>query len=393
MKKLLKLTDTLLETWRDFGMQGVVADTEVKGLRVRVGVHRTSFTFFQEHWAKGERRPSTFVTLGHFPDMSVADARKAALVIAGRNASGRIVPGRRSAAKVGPAVAGYIEYVKARAAKKGKAPIWAKNVESLANKHILPAFERWTLAELSALPAAVAKWHNDITEKSGPVAANHAAKVLRAVYRRAARLDRSLPPHNPASAVEFNAEQRSQNALALVDFPKWRKAWDKIESPIRKAFQNVNLLSGARPGELSKLKWSDVLPRERCFVIRGAKADNDIHVPLSAAIAREFKRARDAARTDKIESPYVFPARANGHIVKFDVDGLPAHGMALRRTWRTVAADCGVDELLSHFMLGHIPAGISRGYVAKMVLSSGQGMRSAQRVVSRRIVGLLGTSL
>lgn len=71
------------------------------------------------------------------------------------------------------------------------------------------------------------------------------------------------------------------------------------------------------------------------------------------------------------------------------MDGLPAHGMALRRTWRTVAADSGVDELLSHFMLGHIPAGISRGYVAKMILSSGRGMRAAQRVVSARIVTLL----
>jgi hypothetical protein len=31
---------------------------------------------------------------------------------------------------------------------------------------------------------------------------------------------------------------------------------------------------------------------------------------------------------------------------------LPPH--ALRHTWRTVAADCGVDELLAHFMLGHV---------------------------------------
>jgi integrase len=93
-------------------------------------------------------------------------------------------------------------------------------------------------------------------------------------------------PHNPTSAVEFNAEKRSQNALSLADFPKWGRAWDKIESPTRKAFQMIAQLSGARPGELSQLKWADVLPRERCFVIRGARADNDVHVPISAAMAR-----------------------------------------------------------------------------------------------------------
>jgi hypothetical protein len=60
--------------------------------------------------------------------------------------------------------------------------------------------------------------------------------------------------------------------------------------------------------------------------------------------------------------------------------------MMLRRTWRTVAANVGVDELLCEFMQGHIPASISRGYVAKLVLSSGSGMRQAQRTVSRRMV-------
>jgi integrase len=195
-----------------------------------------------------------------------------------------------------------------------------------------------------------------------------------------------LPPHNPTSAVEFNPEKRSQNAMKLVDFPKWRKAWDKIEPPTRKAFQMIALLSGARPGELSKLKWGDVLPRERCFIIRGAKAENDIRVPMSAAIAREFKRARSAMVDG---NPYVFSARAGGHLVKFDVDGLPAHGISLRRTWRTIAADCGVDELIAHFMLGHIPTGISRGYVAKLILSSGSAMRAAQRTVSLRMLKLM----
>jgi len=82
-------------------------------------------------------------------------------------------------------------------------------------------------------------------------------------------------------------------------------------------------------------------------------------------------------------------ARAGGHLVKVDADALPAYGMALRRTWRTIAADCGVDELIAHFCLGHVPAGISRGYVQKMILASGSAMRTAQRTVSRRMLALM----
>jgi integrase len=61
----------------------------------------------------------------------------------------------------------------------------------------------------------------------------------------------------------------------MIDFPNRRKAWDNIQSTTRKAFQMIAPLSGPRQGELSKLKWADVLPRERCLIIRGAKAEND----------------------------------------------------------------------------------------------------------------------
>jgi hypothetical protein len=55
-----------------------------------------------------------------------------------------------------------------------------------------------------------------------------------------------------------------------------------------------------------------------------------------------------------------------------------------------VGADCGVDEMLSHFLLSHALAGISQRDVARIILQSGQAMREAQRKISKRIVTLLG---
>jgi integrase len=81
----------------------------------------------------------------------------------------------------------------------------------------------------------------------------------------------------------------------------------------------VNLLSGARPGELARLRWGDL--ERRSFIILGAKAENDIHMPMSAAIAWAFS----VARAHRIEgNDHVFPGRAGGHIVKFDADHLLA---------------------------------------------------------------------
>jgi hypothetical protein len=69
---------------------------------------------------------------------------------------------------------------------------------------------------------------------------------------------------------------------------------------------------------------------------------------------------------------------------------LPARGMMLRHTYRTVAADLGIAELLTEFLMGHTPEGISRKYILKLVLSSGSDLREAQRKISKRICALLG---
>jgi len=358
-------------------------DTKVPGLRVHVGRRQVSFSYFKQNQVHGNRK-TTSITLGFWPAMKVAGARKAALVQAGRVASGRILPGQRSGTKVSEAIERYLEHL-----RKGKAGSrWPVNAESLARRHILPAFGNFLLHELSASPGMVEDWHSKIA-KASPAAADHAARILRAMYRREARRDRTLPPGLPTSAVEFKPIVRSQKAMGAKDWRAWAKAWAKIEAPSRRAFQMVNLLTGCRPGELARLKWEDVKPSERVFVIGGVKAGDDIRVVMSRPIVKALLLARSAA----IEgNPYVFPARDGGHIVKFDVDGLPAHGMMLRRTWRTVAADIGVDELMSHFLLGHRPAGISRGYIAKMILAAGQGMRTAQRRISNEMMKRLGLS-
>jgi hypothetical protein len=62
----------------------------------------------------------------------------------------------------------------------------------------------------------------------------------------------------------------------------------------------------------------------------------------------------------------------------------------LRHTYRTVAADLKTDNLISHFLLGHAPRGISQEYIAILILASGPSMRDAQEKISARMLALLG---
>ena len=72
-------------------------------------------------------------------------------------------------------------------------------------------------------------------------------------------------------------------------------------------------------------------------------------------------------------------------------EDLPVRGHGLHHTWRTVAADVGIDELHAHVMLGHAPKNISESYITRLVLAAGPALRQAQRKVSQRIVALLGS--
>ena len=70
----------------------------------------------------------TFKRLCFFPAMDVKRARQAALIEAGRVASGRITPGRKLATKFEAALDDYIARARERAEAKGKAATWARNI-------------------------------------------------------------------------------------------------------------------------------------------------------------------------------------------------------------------------------------------------------------------------
>jgi Arm DNA-binding domain len=132
-----KLSDPHIEALREFGHVGVFPDSQVPGLRVRIGVRKVSFVFFQQHRLKGTRS-HTFEVLGEWPVMTLAAARVEAKIIAGRIASGTIKPSKRAAVTVEKAFAEYLKHLEKQAAKRGKPPRWAYVAGKIASKVIVP---------------------------------------------------------------------------------------------------------------------------------------------------------------------------------------------------------------------------------------------------------------
>jgi len=238
------------------------------------------------------------------------------------------------------------------------------------------------LADIGNHPAAVRDWHLKMTKDVGPVSANRAAETLRALYKHAAKLNRTLPPVIPTSGVAFNIERPKQVGLRFDEFPQWAKMWQAIKSPKRRAFHLFSLLTGCRPNEAASLKWQDVDCRRRVVVFRATKADKDVTVPMTRQMAAALRIVPKPRDKDGLVFPSCRKSSRKDKLLK---------GHALRHTYRTVAAELGIDELLVRLLMGHSLVGVSQGYVAKAALSGGVSMRDAQRKISERIVSLLNS--
>ena len=390
-RKARKLTDEHITALREFEFQGLVPDSIVQGLFVYLGIHRTSWVYKKWARVKGKLR-SREKTLGQWPALSAPAARVEALKEAATFASGAAIISKKDATTFATAFERHLGHLTKKATERGKPDRWRYNVEKLG-KIMLPTFGHWTLVEMSHRPDVVSDWHAQLYKRT-PASADHCARIIRAIYRREARRDRSLPPGLPTSAIELTKYEPSQVALDFNDpkaYAAWRKAWEAIESPVHRGYHLFCLLTGCRPGEGSRIRLSDINTEKRMFIIRNAKAGKDIHLPitreiafaLSLAINTDVKPHHEVKETD-----LVFPGCRQ---ISQRTD-LPIRGQALRHSYSTVAVDLKVDDLIRHFLMGHAPKGISQDYVSMMILQNGPAMRQAQEEISKRIFKLLGLS-
>ena len=277
----------------------------------------------------------------------------------------------------------------------------------------MPQWGGWTLVEMSQNPRAVKAWHAKL-DKTVPTTAAHCVRLIRACYRQEAGLDRSLPTALPTSGIKLKKRRASQKVLDFEVFPKWRAAWDKIENPVHRGYHLTALLTGIRPGELANLRLSDVDLEKRMLVVRNPKAELNINLPITPQIAKAIAMSVDAPPQTITQKGLrgmqpgdvriVERKKPHGEVIAGDLvfpgcmqapsrSGLPISGNALRHTYRTIAVDSEISEMLIHFLCGHALDGVSEEYTNKLMIEKGPAMRAAQEKISARMFELLGLSI
>ncbi len=417
--------------------RGIFWDRQVEGLRIRIGARKVTWQYFSQRRDHGDRA-HTFETLGRYdrgysaeaiaggtyksfggtvrsdqrpaiyrgPEpilkrapwhMDVAAARNAATVKRADAIKGVPKVNAQESATFAQAfdggyeisenghrvrIEGYLQYLERQAKEAGKPPRWADKVRSLGKLYMLPKWGNHRMTELSEIPVRVAEWCREDIKSA--VSANHVARIMRAMWRRTAKRDPRLKLDNyPTRAYEERKERGEQKGMVAKDFPVWFEAIKDLP-PVHHAYHLMNLLTGARPGELARTPWEDNSPDADTFTIGNAKMGNAIAIPTTPQIRTCLKMAANALPDHKT-GDLVFPGCWNNPTR----DKLPMRGHALRRTYRTFAHSLGIPDDIGDWLLGDAPEGIKAHYLIKWAMANNKAIVEAQHKVSKAMMTAL----
>lgn len=325
------------------------------------------------------------LTIGPYPDLSLADARRKAREVLGDVARGddpaEDKQERRDAETFRGLAKAYLEMAEKRHRS------W-KEEKRIINKDLLPDFGHRLLVDIRRrdirdLVEAIAR------KRKAPVMANRTLGVLSRLFNFA--LDHEWVEANPATRIPEPGVERSRDRVLSDD--EVRELWKKLEAigappepsdarsnsdnedsesdkpavtpATAQAFQ-VQLLTAQRPGEVRSMRWADVDLESGWWSIPAALAKNGKphRVPLTKPVTMILGKLRKGASDNAI---FVFENRPGtgsiAHRGKKAASALcktlsfefRAHD--LRRTAATRMAETGVPRDHIAKVLNHIDGG------------------------------------
>jgi integrase len=349
-----------------------VRDSLQKGFLVLVGKRKKTFMAEGEFWRDGVREFRASKKIEEFGERSTREARAEAKEILAGIGKG-IRPGET--AKVGSKVItlrqAWERYRDAHMIRKGRSLTTIEDYGDRVERLMADWLDK-PLGRLGRNPVLVTERHDKITKENGPYIANGAMRTLRAIYNHARKSNHDLPASNPVTAVDWNGEKRRNTGMGADDLGGWLMELYALESPIRREFHLLTLLTGSRPTALKNVRLEDVDLRQRLLHIPKPKGGERkaFDIPLSRAMIRSIIRTMRWGRMlfPEQSNAWLFPAdSASGHLEEHKEERrvLSKWGNDLRQSYRTLAQAVGISELDIHLLMNHSLPGVNAGYITR----------------------------
>jgi integrase len=361
---------------------GIHSDDQMKGFCLRV--RGNSKVFIARAKQRGTRI-TVLVTIGPYPTFSADDARFKARQHLHDLAMG-INPNQRrreDAAKV--------ELQKAKADEQSKVReitltrVFTDYLSSRKLKdntvYIYKCTLRSTLSDWLDLPLIdiskemVERRHKSITDKGHKGHADHAMRILRALFTYA-KITYEKPNGDPiiianpvtrlSQARIWNKPTRRQSVIRNHELSAWFKAVMGLENQTVKDYLMLLLFTGLRKSEAAELLWENIDLKGATLLIPDPKNREPHMLPLTDYLLGMLKK-----RWQTRENEYVFPGQGKHRYIRYvrhhmdlvtERSGVKFMLHDLRRTFLTIAdaqdlSAYAIKKLANHKMTGDVTAG------------------------------------
>ncbi len=309
----------------------------------------------------GSRKKQRFMTLGHFPATSLAQARenaREALKAAGRG----IDPvddkkAQRSKAasikSVGAAVEAFIE----RHAKRHNRT-W-KAVERAFRVYVLP---KWALRPLPSItPADVHDILDALIDAGHPYMANRMLAHISKFFNWCK--ERHWIEHSPTDAIKPPAKEEARDrVLEKEEIIRFWQGCDELGWPFGQAFKLL-LMTGQRRDEVAHMKWEHVDLTKQLWTLpkQETKSDRLHQVPLSpmaVELITALPRSGEFVFSTNGKTPISGFSKAKKRLDQLSgLNGWRLHD--LRRTAASGMAEIGIAPHVIEKVLNHSTGQIS----------------------------------
>jgi integrase len=319
-----RLTDALARRLRtpDTGNR-ITYDGEVKGFGLRITAAGAKAFILNYRCGGRERR----ITIGAFPDWSVAAARKEAQRLRALVDQGRDPLAERDSERTAPTVstlcARYLEDHLPR-----KRPSSQRDDRSMIERDILPALGRRKVADVRF--ADVDHLHRTISRRA-PIRANRVVALLSKMFSLAMRW--GWRPDSPVRGIERNLETKRQRYLPPAEIARLSDALNHRPGVAADIVRWL-LLTGCRFSEAANAHWQqfDLEAGTWTRASHETKQKKTITTPLSAPARALLANLHERNGA----SPHVFPGPA----------GRPVR--SIKTAWATICRDAGLEGVRVH---------------------------------------------
>jgi integrase len=306
-------------------------------------------------------------TLGAYPALSLADARKLAREAQRSVGLGIDPAAAKKAERLADSFAKLAEQYLERYAKPRKKS-WREDARIIASK-LNPSFGNMRAQDVTR--ADVRMLLEKIAEHA-PIEANRTLATCRKLYNWA--ISQDLVETNPCFQIPAPGQERQRDRVLSDD--EVRTVWKDLENeePRITAIMRLRLITAQRGGEVAAMERNELDLAGGWWTIPAEKAKNGLahRVPLTAPAVKILERVLAAPDG----SSYVFPAPlSNGKAPtsKFDltktterirkrtgIKDLTAHD--LRRTAASRMTGMGIPRLTVSKILNHVEPGVTAVY-------------------------------